>query len=97
LAAPAPLAAAATVQFRLVPPQPVAVRTCEGRPQFVGTPAAAVVDCAGPWRVDEGWWAEAAGGGEALVRDEYDVLLDDGALVRIAREPHGWSLRGTYD
>jgi protein ImuB len=86
-----------TLQLRLVEPQPVAVRVAGGGPRFVGTPAALVVSFAGPWRVDEGWWAHATGSGITLVRDEYDVLLDDGSLVRIAREGEGWSIRGIYD
>jgi hypothetical protein len=47
--------------------------------------------------VEEGWWAGATGAGEPLARDEYDVLLDDGSLVRIAHERHAWSIRGIYD
>jgi hypothetical protein len=93
----AALPAAATLQLRLVPPRPVAVRVVGGRPRFVGTPERPVVDLAGPWRADEGWWAGATGGGAALIRDEYDVLLDDGSLLRIAREPAGWSVWGVYD
>jgi hypothetical protein len=56
-----------------------------------------VLDAAGPWRVEEGWWAGATGAGEPLARDEYDVLLDDGSLVRIAHERSAWSIRGIYD
>jgi len=93
----APLPATTALQLRLVAPQPVAVRVAGGAPRFVGTPAAHVVAFAGPWRVDEGWWAGATDSGETLVRDEYDVLLDDGALVRIAREGECWSIRGIYD
>jgi len=91
------LPATATLQLRTVVPQPVAVRVIAGRPHFVGTPEALVLDCAGPWRIDEGWWAQATGGSEHVVRDEYDVLLDDGSLVRLAREPDGWCVRGVYD
>jgi protein ImuB len=93
----APLPQTATLQFRPVAPQAVAVRVIGGTPRFVGTPAQTVLDAAGPWRVEEGWWAGAAGGGEPLVRDEYDVLLDDGSLVRIAHEQTTWSIRGVYD
>jgi len=95
--APAPLPQTATLQFRPVAPQAVAVRIVGGTPRFVGTPAQTVLDAAGPWRVEEGWWAGAAGAGEPLVRDEYDVLLDDGSLVRIAHEHSAWSIRGVYD
>jgi protein ImuB len=95
--AAAALPATATLQLRTVVPQPVDVRVIGGQPRFVGTPAAQVLDCAGPWRIDEGWWAPQTGSGEPIVRDEYDVLLDDGSLVRIAREAAGWHVRGVYD
>jgi hypothetical protein len=95
--APAPLSQTATLQFRLVTPQPVAVRVIGGAPRFVGTPAQTVIEAAGPWRVDEGWWADATGSDARLIRDEYDVLLDDGALLRIAHERNTWSIRGVYD
>lgn len=95
--APPPLPQTVTLQFRPVLPQPVAVRVISGAPRFVGTPAQTVLDAAGPWRVEEGWWAGALGSGEVLVRDEYDVLLDDGSLVRIAHESSEWSIRGVYD
>jgi protein ImuB len=88
---------AATLQLRLVTPQPIAVRMARGKPFSVGIPAQTVLDSAGPWRIDEGWWSTAIGSGTALVRDEYDVLLGDGSLIRIAREQSGWRLRGVYD
>lgn len=97
IAAPPPFAQTATLQLRIVEPQPVAVECTAGAPRLVGSPAQGVLDFAGPWRVDESWWTNATGGGEPLVRDEYDVLLDDGALVRIARESSGWTIRGIYD
>jgi protein ImuB len=93
----APLPQTATLQYRMVTPQPVAVRVIGGAPRFVGTPAQTVLDAAGPWRVEEGWWAGATGSGEPLARDEYDVLLDDGSLIRIAHERMSWSIRGIYD
>jgi len=52
--APAPLPQTATLQFRPVAPQAVAVRIIGGTPRFVGTPAQTVLDAAGPWRVEEG-------------------------------------------
>ncbi len=93
----AALPATATLQLRTLEPQPVNVRVIGGQPRFVGTPEAQVLDCAGPWRIDEGWWADMTGSSVRIVRDEYDVLLDDGSLVRIAREAHGWHVRGVYD
>jgi protein ImuB len=50
-----------------------------------------VVDCAGPWRVDDGWFDTPT------IRDEYDVLLEDGMLWRIYRQGKHWYLRGAYD
>ncbi len=50
-----------------------------------------VVDCAGPWRVDDGWFDTPT------ARDEYDVLLEDGMLCRIYRQGTHWYLRGAYD
>lgn len=50
-----------------------------------------VLACAGPWRVDDGWFAEHT------ARDEYDVQLEDGALCRIYRQGERWYLRGAYD
>ncbi len=96
-AEPAPLAPHATLQLRLVDTRPIDVRVVSGAPRFVGSPPQQVVELAGPWRVEEGWWAPATGEGDPLARDEYDVCLDDGALLRIARDARGWTLRGIYD
>jgi len=108
--APAALAAAraepdasrATMQLRLTPPQAVDVRVHGGTPRFVGSPPQAVVEHAGPWRVEESWWAGMTGEGEPLVRDEYDVCLEDGSLLRIARDTTiddraRWTIRGVFD
>ncbi len=88
----------AKMQLRLVPPQPVDVRVQHGAPRFVGSPPQTVIELAGPWRVEEAWWACLTGEGEPLARDEYDVCLEDGSLLRIARcGRDGWSIRGVYD
>lgn len=94
---PRPLAATATLQLRIVTPSPVDVRVLDGAPRFVGSPPQQVVELAGPWRVEERWWGPATGEGTPLSRDEYDVCLDDGALLRIAREGTVWCVRGVYD
>ena len=88
-----------TLTLRLVEPCAIDVTTRESFPSLVGTPSRAVVDVAGPWRVDEAWWDDALGTptSHAVQRDEFDVLLDDGALWRIARDGTRWTLRGTYD
>jgi nucleotidyltransferase/DNA polymerase involved in DNA repair len=96
-APPVALPITATLQYRPHDPRPIAVRVRRGRPHAVGTPPRTVLDVAGPWRVDTHWWAEATGDGTHLIRDEYDVLLDDGALLRLGREAEQWSLRGRYD
>jgi protein ImuB len=96
-AAPPALPQTAALQLRLIDPQPVAVRLVRGVPRLVGTPAQTVVAYAGPWRVDESWWTTWTGGTDPLLRDEYDVLLDDGALLRLAREAGAWTVRGVYD
>jgi hypothetical protein len=58
----------------------------------------AVLDVAGPWRVDEAWWANALEtGGRPIQNDAYDILLDDGSLVRIVNDRDAWYLCGTYD
>jgi protein ImuB len=91
------LPARATLQYRIVTPTPIEVQLRGGIPRLVGSPPQAVLDVAGPWRIDEGWWGAATGADVHLVRDEYDVALEDGALVRIAREGGDWQLRGVYD
>jgi protein ImuB len=88
----------AGMQFHLIDdPSPVDVLLRAGMPRFIGSPPQAILEVAGPWRVDENWWTPATGGGTPLVRDEYDVLLEDGELVRLAHEGDTWSVRGRYD
>ena len=83
------------MQLRTFAPRAIDVITKGDVPQFAGTPPQAVVDYAGPWRVAEAWWSDTP-----LWRDDYDVMLDDGTLYRIARrtdEEEGWLLLGVYD
>jgi hypothetical protein len=83
-----------TLAYRILAPRAIDVRVLRGRPAIVTLPGAApstVIDVAGPWRVDEAWW------GEPIANDAYDVLLDDGALVRIVDERGTWFLCGSYD
>lgn len=91
------LPSAARLQLRLIPARPVDVRVLDGAPRFVGSPAQQAVEVAGPWRVEESWWATVTGEGMPLARDEYDVCLEDGSLLRIARERDTWTVRGIYD
>ncbi|HEV3085856.1 MAG TPA: DNA polymerase Y family protein [Candidatus Elarobacter sp.] len=94
---PPPLPATATMQLRLTEPRAIEVRVLEGAPRFAGSPPQHVLELAGPWRVEEGWWTSATGESTPLVRDEYDVLLEDGSLLRLSFEPDGWCVRGVYD
>ncbi len=87
------LSQSATMQLRMFPePQPLDVVVKNGAPHFVGTPPQAVIDYAGPWRIAEEWWSQSP-----LTRDDYDVMLDDGSLYRIAHRDDGWLLLGIYD
>jgi protein ImuB len=83
----------AKMQLRLFPePQLLDVVVKNGVPRFAGTPPQGVRDCAGPWRIAEEWWSNSP-----LTRDDYDVMLDDGSLYRIAFRDDGWLLLGVYD
>ena len=83
---------------RLRPPRRVRVVTDgERRPALVQEALSAeahVLGCAGPWRTSGEWWDE-----RAWARDEWDVVLDDGAVARLARDPRdgSWYLDGVYD
>jgi protein ImuB len=80
-------------QLRLLAVAEITVRVRGGEPALVGDPPQAVLECAGPWRVELGEWP----GAEAVARDEYDVLLADGDLYRIYHQGSHWYLRGAYD
>ena len=81
--------AATLPQLRLTGVQEIAVQARANAPQRVT--GKRVVQCAGPWRVDDGWFEEP------IERDEFDVLLEDGMLCRIYRSGERWYLRGFYD
>jgi protein ImuB len=76
-------------QLRLLTVTPVDVRVRRGEPLSVN--GRTVVRCAGPWRIEEGWFATP------VTRDEYDVVLQDGEICRIYRQGTHWYLRGFYD
>ena len=93
------LRAAETIipQLRLLGVGEIDVTVRNGQPAFVSLPNVqraprAVLECSGPWRVEIGWFSDAC-----VVRDEYDVLLEDGELYRIYRQGLQWYLRGSYD
>jgi hypothetical protein len=77
-------------QLRLLAVREIAVRVEKGVLAYVGSRR--VLSCGGPWRIEEGWFAN-----DPVSRDEYDVLLDDMSLVRVYRQGSYWYLRGAYD
>ncbi len=77
-------------QLRLLTVTEVDVRLRRGEPAVVGDRE--VCSCAGPWRIEDGWFTALH-----VMRDEYDVLLDDGEICRIYRQGDRWYLRGSYD
>jgi protein ImuB len=81
---------------RLRPPCPVAVALAGPRPARVEWSGRAlrVLASAGPWRMSGEWWDT-----RAWARDEWDVLLSDGVLCRLAQDrPTGhWQVDGVYD
>jgi nucleotidyltransferase/DNA polymerase involved in DNA repair len=83
--------AIAPPQLRLLQVREIDVVVLNDAPAFVGSPPQTVVRFAGPWRVDEDWFEQR------IARDEYDVLLDDGALYRVFRQGAHWYVRGAYD
>lgn len=81
--------AALIPQLRLLEVSEIDVRISRGEP--VAVDGCAIVQCAGPWRIDEGWFTTA------VSRDEYDVVLEDGQACRIYRQGTHWYVRGAYD
>lgn len=81
---------------RCRPPVAVEVTVAEDRPLILrrGDAVHRVTAHAGPWRTSGEWWDR-----EAWARDEWDVLLEDGTLCRLAhdRVTDTWTLDGIYD
>jgi protein ImuB len=81
---------------RAEPPMAVSVETDDGRPLRVESEGrcARVVASAGPWRISGEWWDT-----RAWARDEWDVLLTDTRLCRLAHDrlTNHWHLVGIYD
>src|SRR5262245_21593931 len=77
---------------RTRPARRVEVETIGERP--VRVEARLVVASAGPWRASGEWWDL-----QAWAREEWDVVLGDGALCRLARDRLAghWYLDGFYD
>lgn len=85
---------AALRRFR--PPQLAQVQVSGGRPARLRSAAVqgVVEDCSGPWRTSGDWWTS-----DPWERDEWDVALSSGALLRIHRDLKSgrWFLDGSYD
>jgi protein ImuB len=81
---------------RAEPPIPVRVETRDGRPRSLDGAGASVRvrASAGPWRISGEWWDT-----RAWARDEWDVLLTDRRLCRLAHDrlTDHWLLVGIYD
>ena len=93
---PRPVPSSPVIGYRRFrPPRPAQVRTsAAGRPAHVasGEIRGAVLTLAGPWRSSGDWWTRAPWN-----RDEWDVLLADGAVYRMYVEAGQWFLDGSYD
>jgi protein ImuB len=76
----------------LRPPERVEVRLAGRLPARLRGPrfGGSVLQCAGPWRLDGGWWEEA------LDRDYYEVELADGGIYRLFldRRTERWFVDG---
>jgi protein ImuB len=59
----------------------------------IGTDETGVVDWAGPWPVDERWWAPA----EAYRAARFQLVLEDGRAVLAALAKGRWHVEALYD
>jgi protein ImuB len=64
--------------------QPVHLRSTQIR--------GAVSGQSGPYRASGNWWDE-----KIWSRNEWDLQLDDGTIVRCHENPNGWEIDGIYD
>ncbi len=77
-------------QLRLLQVREVPVQLRGGEPAIVDRRS--VRQYAGPWRISERPYAPSP-----MMRDEYDVVLEDGTFARIYRQGSHWYLRGVYE
>jgi protein ImuB len=93
-----PLTFFPTLAFRYFrPPLEAQVELETGVPKHLFTKMfrGRVVQIAGPWRTSGDWWRP-----DCWSRDEWDLLLSDGALYRLYRDqysPKQWFIEGVYD
>lgn len=85
------------VSARLAVSAPPARLTIDATAEVVGGVgvggSAEIVGWAGPWPVDERWWAPA----EARRRARFQVRLADGAALLLAVERGRWLIEAIYD
>lgn len=87
---------------RYRPPRPARVQVEQQKPVAVacsGLPSwqpVKVVDRAGPWRTSGQWWTND---GDTWERDEWDVALETGVILRLARDRRTdvWEVEGEVD
>lgn len=94
---PAAVAANPRMALRVFRPARAArVEVAGGRPTHVAADGVrgTVTASAGPWRTSGDWWTQTP-----WARDEWDVVLSGGPLLRIVREHAGgrWFVEGSYD
>jgi nucleotidyltransferase/DNA polymerase involved in DNA repair len=77
-------------QLRLLEVREVPVQLRGGEPAIVDRRT--VRQCTGPWRIAERPFIPSP-----VMRDEYDVVLEDGTFARIYRQGSYWYLRGIYE
>ncbi|CAB4244129.1 putative Nucleotidyltransferase/DNA polymerase involved in DNA repair-like protein [Methylacidimicrobium sp. AP8] len=77
---------------RFRPPVPAAVRQEKGRPRELQTPEGTwkIEGTAGPYPLSGRWWEEE------WTRQEWDVALRGGRILRLAELPEGWRIEGEY-
>lgn len=70
----------------------------ERPPRPVSLPEEDIVSCAGPWNYSGGWW-NGEGSLQSWSREEWDVELKSGELLRVFRHlgESRWYLEGVYD
>jgi protein ImuB len=88
-------------------PVPARVHVHDGVPVRInidrrGVSGGVVDTYAGPWRSSGGWWIDETGGAVTnggWDRDEWDVMLRDGATYRVYRERNteAWFIEGVVD
>ncbi|MEJ3743711.1 DNA polymerase Y family protein [Actinomycetes bacterium KLBMP 9797] len=69
------------------------VSAAPARLAIAGRPPVAVTAWAGPWPVDERWWAR----GEARRRARFEVALRDGRALLLSLAGGAWTVEAIYD